>query len=283
MTSTQSFTRTFGPTVAGRFYPDDPQRLRAMVQSYLNDADASIAIPGRVVAIIAPHAGYVYSGSTAGVAYAAADRETHTVVILSPSHHGRRGYACTLDADAYRTPLGPVPIATEIVRRLVEGGDLVKVDEALFGPEHAADVHVPFVQLAFPKANLIPIIVPMLPRDRLEALGKLLHDLIGNDPQALIVASSDLSHFYPYDQARSIDETIVAEIIEKDLSSVMDKHDERRGPCGVAPIVVAMAYLGRFGDGGRVTKLRVVNSGDSHPGSKDRVVGYGALALTVPR
>lgn len=278
--------RVFGPTVAGRFYPDDPKRLRASVESYLEQGKKNASIPPdhRLVALVAPHAGYVYSGSVAGVAYAAAKHATvRSVVVLSPSHHGRRPHACTLDADAYGTPLGTMPIALSVVRALTSrGSDLVKVDESLFGPEHALDVHVPFLQVAFPEASLVPIIVPMMSRERLEGLGKLLHEVIGQDPTTLVVASSDLSHFYDYEQARLIDDAIVGELEREDVEAVLGKHDERRGPCGVAPIVAALSYLGGFGERGSVKRLQLLNSGDEHPEGRDRVVGYAALALTVP-
>lgn len=278
--------RVFGPTVAGRFYPDDPKRLRASVESYLEQGKKNASIPPdrRLVALVAPHAGYVYSGPVAGVAYAASKNATvRNVVVLSPSHHGRRPHACTLDADAYGTPLGEMTIALSIVRSLTaRGPDLVKVDESIFVPEHALDVHVPFLQVAFPEAKLVPIIVPMMSRDRLEALGKLLHEVIGQDPTALVVASSDLSHFYDHEQARLIDNAIVGELERKDVGAVLAKHDERRGPCGVAPIVATLSYLERFGDGGLVKRMQVLNSGDVHPDGRDRVVGYAALSLTVP-
>jgi len=277
----------FGPTVAGRFYPGAPGQLRSAVASYLADGakqPRAFDDSRRLVAIVAPHAGYVFSGPIAGMAYAAATKsEVRTVVVLAPSHHGRRPYACLLDADAYRTPLGQVAIAKDLVAKLDKaGGDLAQVDDALFQAEHAADVQIPFIQLAFPQAKVVPIIVPSLPLARLEALGKLLYESVGSDPHTLVVASSDLSHFYKYEEARSIDEAIVSELERKDLASVFAKHDTRRGPCGVAPIAVTLFYLAKFGDGGEVKRLQVLNSGDTQPDNRDRVVGYAAMAMTVP-
>lgn len=281
---THSPTTTFGPTVAGRFYPQNPRELRSSVESFLAEGKSSPALgpARRIVALVAPHAGYVYSGSIAGMAYAAAQPQSvRTVVVLSPSHHGRRPFVCTLSADAYDTPLGTVPIAKSIVDALVAKGDLVQYDDALFRPEHALDVHVPFVKVAFPGAQLVPLIVPMMPRDRLEGLGKLLFQVIGHDPHALLIASSDLSHFYPYDEARTIDEAIVSELERNDIETVFLKHDERRGPCGIAPIMTAWAYARNFGSTGLVHRLSVKNSGDVYREGRDRVVGYAALALSV--
>ncbi|MFW5741121.1 MAG: AmmeMemoRadiSam system protein B, partial [Myxococcota bacterium] len=265
--SSPSYNDVFGPTVAGRFYPDDPARLRTAVETYLA-AGTQQPLPfddsRRIVALVAPHAGYVYSGPVAGVAYASAPKDVHTVVLLSPSHHGRRSHACLLDADAYRTPLGEMPIAKDVVRKLDENGkDLTDVDERLFEPEHAADVHVPFIQVAFPKARLVPVIVPMMPRARLEQFGKVLHDVVGSDLGTLVIASSDLSHFYDYDRAKDIDEAIVSELEKGDVETVLSKHEARRGPCGAAPIVSTLSYLDQFGEGGQVKRLQVLNSGDT--------------------
>jgi AmmeMemoRadiSam system protein B len=282
---TLSQANVFGPTVAGRFYTDDPGALRESVESFLSAGAKAPPIEAsrRIVALVAPHAGYVYSGPIAGVAYAAArTRPVRTVVVLSPSHHGRRPHVCALVADAYRTPLGQVPIARSVVEALLAQGDLVREDESMFRPEHALDVQVPFIQVAFPTARIVPLIVPMMPRERLVLLGKRLHDAVGADPGTLVVASSDLSHFYDYDEARTIDDAIVSELERKDLTTVFDKHDVRRGPCGIAPIIATWSYVEQFGGPGIVHRLSVLSSGDTRPEGRDRVVGYAALALSVP-
>lgn len=285
--STHSFDDVFGPTVAGRFYPEDPTRLRKAVETYLaagTKKPRPIDASRRVVALIAPHAGYVFSGPVAGIAYASASKDVRTVVLLSPSHHARRPHACLLGADAYRTPLGEVPIDRETVAKLDDQGkDLTGVEEAIFDSEHALDVHVPFVQVAFPQARLVPVIVPMMPRARLEALGAMLHEIVGSDPHALVVASSDLSHFYDYDEAREIDNAIVGEIEKSEVEKVLAGRDSRKGPCGAAPIVATLAYLSAFGKGAKVDRLQVLNSGDTRPSNRDRVVGYAAMVMTVPK
>ena len=292
---TSSPQKIFGPTVAGRFYTDDPNELRALVDSYLSKGANAPAIPAipenrRIIALVSPHAGYVYSGGVAGVAFASIRaeraRSMRTAVVLSPSHHGRRQYACALPADVYRTPVGQVHVARSIQDALISKGDLVREDEAMFRPEHAIDVQIPFVQLAFPAAQIVPLIVPMMPVERLALLGRMLYEVVGSDPNAILVASSDLSHYFAYDDARTIDNAIVSELERNDTAAVFAKHDERRGPCGVAPIVATWSYLRLFGEAPNgvptVHRLSVLNSGDSHPQSRDRVVGYGALAISVP-
>ncbi|PIE06251.1 MAG: AmmeMemoRadiSam system protein B [Sorangium cellulosum] len=286
--SATTIARAFGPTVAGRFYPDDPQRLEEMVEGYISSGHANAASADsdrRKIAIVAPHAGYVHSGSTAGVAYAAVSKlDIKTVVILSPSHHGRRNYACLLGADAYRTPLGLVAIAQDLVQALTKANaNLLKVEEDLFQPEHAADVHIPFVQKTFPQARVVPIIVPMMPLKRLEQVGEVLHRVLAKNRQALVVISSDLSHFFEYEKAKGMDAAMVEEIERMDAIALVEKHDMRRGPCGLAPIVVSLAFLKGFGEGGKVTRLQVHNSGDVPGGDKEHVVGYPALVFSVPK
>lgn len=277
--------RTFGPTVAGRFYTDNPLDLRGEVKEFIEGNETS-TLPWqndqRLVAIIAPHAGYVYSGKVAGDAYRVVNKDIRRVAVLSPSHHAVRPYACTLDATSYKTPLTTTMIDRQTISRIRKAsGGLLEIDEQVFRPEHAIDVQIPFVQLAMPHAMLIPIIVPMLPKEKLAQLGKVLFQTIGSDPQAMVVVSSDLSHFFPYATAQQIDESIVKEIMAKDLDTLLANHDKRKGPCGIAPIAVALSYLNEFTDKTEIHRLQVKNSGDVAQGDRKGVVGYAALALTV--
>lgn len=278
---------TFGPTVAGGFYPAEPSVLDSMVHSFLSDGSeaARMVDPSRrVVAIISPHAGYVYSGSVAGFAFGAiAGPESRTVVVLGPSHHGHADMACALDADAYRTPIGDVPIAKEAVQALLrDGAGLLAVRPQIFRPEHSVDVQIPFLKVALPNARVVPIIVPHMQESRLAALADLLFKTFSQDENVLVVASSDLSHFFAYETAKKLDNEIMASIERGETSSLLEHHDERAGPCGVAPVVVALEYLRRFGPDGRAIRLKYQNSGDTH-GDRGRVVGYGSLALTIPK
>ncbi len=278
-------TSTFGPTVAGHFYPAEQATLAAMVAKDLANAvqpEEPIASGRRVVGVIAPHAGYIYSGNVAGFAYGAiATSEPRTLVLLGPSHHSHTDRACTLAAETYRTPIGDVQIATDAVRRLLDAApNLIKVQASIFAPEHSLDVQFPFICKALPQARVVPIIVPHLPESRLIALAQALQTAFAKDPSALVVVSSDLSHFFPYDNALAIDSAIIHEIQSFDTSSLYEQHDDRSGPCGVAPIIVALHYLKSFSENAQVHRLKYMNSGDAH-GGRDRVVGYAALAMST--
>jgi hypothetical protein len=235
------------------------------------------------VGLIAPHAGYVYSGPIAGTAYATvASSDVRTVIVMSPSHHAHRSKASTLLADVYRTPIGDVPIATDAVRGMLAAApEVVAEDPEVFLPEHALDVQIPFVKVALPNARLIPLIVPLMAPERLAKLASLLFGMFKDDPHALVIASSDLSHFFDYETARKIDGEITAEVEQGDVEALIAKHDDRRGPCGAAPIAVALEYLQRLQPPGRAVVLDVRSSGDTQEGNRDRVVGYAAVALVT--
>jgi AmmeMemoRadiSam system protein B len=202
------------------------------------------------------------------------------IVVLGPSHHARRSYACTLQADDYRTPLGTVPLDGESVQRMSAAAHgLLRVDRSVFQREHSVDVQVPFIQEAAPDAKLVPIVVPWLPRERLRALAEVLYQRFSGMPDVLIVASSDLSPFFPDQQAKQLDGDILDELRSRDVNALLAAHDKRRGPCGLAPIVVLLDYIAHMKDV-RVTRLDVATSADAVPSTAGRVVGYAAVAMT---
>ena len=276
----------FGPTAAGSFYPASRATLDKMVHEFMaGGAQAAKMIPTdqRVLAIVSPHAGYVYSGQVAGWAFNALDRANiRTAIVMGPNHRVHADLACTIEADAYRTPLGDVPIATELVQQLLrEGSSLLEVRPRVLEPEHSLDVQMPFVKMALPDARVVPIVVPYMPREQFRKLAELLFKVVQRDATTVLIASSDLSHFFGYETARQLDDAIMREVERRDVDALLAQHDERSGPCGVAPIAVALDTMGHF-TGGKVIRLRYQNSGDT-AGDRGRVVGYGAMALTVPR
>lgn len=275
---------SFGPTVAGRFYPSDPAELRSMLQRFLQTKPSTPAGAQRLFGLIVPHAGYVYSGAVAGRgwAWAAAEPGIRTVIVLGPSHHRSRDTASTIDRDVYHTPIGDVPIALDVVGKLTgDPARLVRIDSDVLAPEHSVDVQVPFIRAALPSAKLVPIVVPWMPPEQLEALGALLFRATPHDGSALIVASSDLSHFFDAATAESIDSQIEREIVAKSVDALLANHEQRRGPCGVAPIAVLIAYSKLLGREVTVTPLERTSSGNTPEGDKTRVVGYLAASFST--
>jgi MEMO1 family protein len=268
--------------VAGAFYPKDSAELRTMVDAFLARANEP-APAGQIVALIAPHAGYPFSGGVAAHSYALLkNRATHRVVVIAPSHYEAFRFASVYDGDAYVTPLGRIPVDKEFARKLARASAEVKLSDrghvpSPQGSEHALEVQLPFLQRTLGDFQLVPIIMGEQSYEASRALGVALAELVrGTD--TLIVASSDLSHYHPYDQAATLDGKTLNAIAEWDYLTLSDNFATRTWEaCGGAPIVAAMIAAERLG----ATQAKVIkyaNSGDV-TGDRARVVGYGAVAL----
>ncbi|MDX1655613.1 MAG: AmmeMemoRadiSam system protein B [Candidatus Competibacteraceae bacterium] len=255
------------PAVAGMFYPDDPRQLHDQIQTLLT-AVAPVKAPVPK-AVIAPHAGYVYSGPVAASVYArlAPARDTiRRVVLLGPAHRvGFRGLAVS-GMQAFATPLGEVPIDRKAVESLLGLAEVGFLEQA-HAFEHSLEVHLPFLQEVLGEFQLVPLVVGEAAP---ETVGRVLETLWGG-PETLIVISSDLSHYHDYDTARQLDSTTSRAILELDFGSI--GYDNA---CGRNPIGGLLWLAKRRGLSGELVDLR--NSGDT-AGPRDHVVGYGAYAF----
>jgi len=268
--------------VAGAFYPADPKELAAMVDGFI--AHASVpAQKGEVVALVAPHAGYPFSGGVAGHSYAMIKgRPTHRVVVIAPSHFEAFSFTSVYDGDAYVTPLGKVFVDKEFARKLVSLSPEIRLSSqghvpTPAGGEHALEDQLPFLQRALGDFQLVPIVMGEQSYPASRALGVALAELVrGTD--TLIVASSDLSHYHPYDEAVTIDGKTVNAIAEWDYLTLSDNFANRTWEaCGGAPIVAAMIAAERLG-ATHAQVIKYANSGDV-TGDHSRVVGYSAVAF----
>ena len=255
------------PAVAGSFYPADAATLENTVQDLLRAADAP-ATADWPKALIAPHAGYVYSGPVAASAYARlapARGKVSRVVLLGPAHRVYvRGLALP-GADAFATPLGDITLDRQALGRLAALPQ-VSTLPAAHTLEHALEVQLPFLQAALGEFALVPVVVGAArPEEVAQAL-----DLLWGGEETLVVVSSDLSHYLDYDEAQRIDRATAQSILE--LSA--DLHPEQA--CGSAPLNGLLLAAKRRGLAPQLLDLR--NSADT-AGDPDRVVGYGAFAL----
>jgi hypothetical protein len=256
------------PAVAGMFYPAEPEDLSAMVKTMLRHAK----VPETDIspkALIAPHAGYIYSGPTAGYAYALLGRDRDAIrriVLLGPVHRVPvRGLALP-DADAFTTPLGTVPLDKDGMQSIADLPQVV-TSKAAHAMEHSLEVHIPFLQETLDDFTLIPLAVgDATPEEVAEVLDRLW----GGD-ETRIVISSDLSHYLPYDMAKRVDEQTARAIL--DLRWPI-RHEQA---CGATPINGLLASTKGHGLEAHLLDLR--NSGDT-AGDKSQVVGYGAFAFT---
>ncbi len=254
------------PAVAGTFYPDDPAELRAAVDGYLDAAQGGGETPK---ALIAPHAGYIYSGPIAGAAYAGvrahADR-IERVLLIGPAHRvPLRGLASS-GAGAFSTPLGDVPVDREAVDALLTLPQVTEMEQA-HAREHSLEVHLPFLQRALGHFSLVPLVAGDASADE---VAEVLEMLWGG-AETLIVISSDLSHYRDYDTARRLDAATTGAIEALDPAGL-----SRESACGRVPIRGLL--LAARSHGLRAHTLDLRSSGDT-AGPRDQVVGYGAYAF----
>ena len=267
--------------VAGSFYPDDPGVLAGMVDRFLREA-GDVEVPGSLVGIMAPHAGLRYSGPVAGYAYRVAKRGDYdTIVILAPSHHLSFPGVSALRKDRYRTPLGDVKIARELVDGLIARHALISFVEGAYAKEHSLEVQLPFIQRCGFEAPVVPLVMGRSDlRTARELAGILNQEFAGRS--VLFIASSDMAHFHPYKASNRIDRFTLELIQGMDPASLYGKARGRGEAelCGLGPVLTLME-LTKLRGKGTFTLLRHANSGDT-AGDRNRVVGYGAGAFSIP-
>jgi len=286
-----SFTRSEKPgegirraAVAGAFYPADPAELSSVIQGFFDQVRYKPA-DGRIIGLVAPHAGYIYSGPVAAYAYRQlTGHQVKRVVIISPSHIIAFDGASVYDGDAYETPLGIVPVDKEFCRLLAEKSDLLELSATGHETvqagrmEHALEVQLPFLQKVLGSFSLVPIVMGDQSYEVCRALGNALADLI-DDQNTIIVASSDLSHYHPYEEAVALDKKVTTAISEWDYYNLCRNLNSRLWEaCGGGPITATMIASEKLGaDESEI--LRYANSGDVPAGDRSRVVGYSAAVF----
>lgn len=266
-------TPTIRPSaVAGQFYPDDADRLQADVRSYLNAADApeDCLDPPFVKAIIAPHAGYSYSGPIAASAYirlACSDIPAKRFVLVGPAHYVPvRGLGIS-GASAFESPFGRVPV-DEAARETILSLPFATVADTAHGPEHCLEVQLPFLQELFLDFTIVPLLTGAM--TTADQVAEALEDLWAG-PETRFIVSSDLSHFYDQATARVLDGQTAEAIVALRPEDLRDD-----SACGRVAIAGLLLAARRRGMSAQLIDLR--NSGDTG-GPRDRVVGYGAFTF----
>jgi MEMO1 family protein len=262
--------------VAGRWYPGTADGLAAAVDGYVAAADCTV--DGRLTAIVAPHAGIMYSGPVAAYAYRLlAGRSFDVAVLVGPSHFEAFEGVALCPVDAFETPFGPIPVDAGVVETLLALGSLVQTNEAAHAREHSLEMQLPFVARIAPG---LPI-VPLLMGRQTSATARGLADLLGaalENRRALLVASTDLSHYHPAPEAAALDQVVIDHLTDFDpdgLQTALDRRPEHA--CGGGPLVAVMRAARALGaEDARM--LHYADSGDVS-GDKASVVGYLAAAF----
>ena len=286
-------------SVAGAFYPADPTALTSMMDEMISRASVP-AIDGQIVAVVAPHAGYPYSGPVAAYTYAPLKgRKYARVVVIAPSHYEAFDFTSVFDGDGYVTPLGTVMVDKAFARELANTNSSIRLSErghkaTRQGAEHAIEVQLPWLQHMLGSFMLVPVIMGNQSYESSRALGVALAKLIQAErtrnhasphqdfSDTLIVASSDLSHYHPYEEAQVIDHKTLNALQAWDYLSMSQNFEMRVWEaCGGAPIVAAMIAAEHAG-ANRAQVLDYANSGDV-TGDHSRVVGYSAEIFVKPQ
>ncbi len=251
--------------VAGSFYPDDPDTLSRNIDAMLFEVDES-AHTKSPKALIAPHAGYIYSGPTAAAGYSLLEPDRISrVVLLGPTHRVLLSGLAVPDIDVFETPLGKVPLDRDAIRQIIDL-DQVHIDNESHAYEHSLEVHLPFLQKQLNNFKLVPLAVGQA---RPEHISEVL-DILWGGKETVIIISSDLSHFHPYESARRMDLETVETIIKK---SRPVSHEQA---CGATPINGLLAAMVKHPLIPKLIDFR--NSGDT-AGPRDQVVGYASIAF----
>ena len=278
------------PAVAGQFYTDDPTRLAAEVKAFI-EAAGTPDISGDLIALIAPHAGYTYSGAVAGYSYAPLQgRSYNTVILVGPSHRGIPLAGAALSSrEFWETPLGRVPVNREMTDRLLAANTNIKLSDLAHRQEHSLETQLPFLQTVLKDFSIVPIVLSDFGRHNTLPLGEAIASVA--DEKTFIIASTDLSHYPVAASASEVDHIILDAIATFDVDKVYatDAAQLARGIenlhctcCGLGAVVAVM-HAAKLLGATEAKVLHYANSADVDPRSADRCVGYGSVILTGTR
>ncbi len=279
------------PTVAGEFYPEDKIQLSALIDNFLEKTSLP-EVKGEVIALIVPHAGYQFSGEVAAHAFKTLEGEqVDTVIIVGNSHHERFDGVSVFPKGVYKTPLGEVEIDSDLAQRIIQESDRIFFRESAHQLEHSIEVKIPFLQKTLKHFKIIPILFGNSQKDDWKILGDaILKHIKGKN--VILIASSDLSHYPPYEVAKYADKKTIDAILTGDIEhfeKTIQELQQENLPnavtfaCGSDAIKTVM-YVARQLGASEIKLLKYANSGDS-TGDKNRVVvvGYSAIGFFAER
>ncbi len=271
------------PVVAGTWYPGTASELSKQVEDYLSRVPARNA-KDRIAAIIAPHAGYIYSGQVAAYSFKSIQgQKFDSVIVIGPSHYVSFPGVATYDCAGFRTPLGVIALDNELIAALMKHEPRIKDLPDVFMREHSLEAELPFLQVAMPGFKLVPLVMGDSDIATCRWLAEAIVECT-KGKSALIVASSDLSHYHSYDVAVEMDRLLLQKIGALDTEGAAQCLENRKcEACGKGPIITAMLAAAKLG-ADRCDILHYENSGDvtGEKMSPRGVVGYGAACFSIP-
>jgi AmmeMemoRadiSam system protein B len=263
--------------IAGAWYPSDPTLLKRELAGYLDRADPP-ALEGELVGLVAPHAGYMYSGGVAAWSYKLLSKDMFDrVLIMAPSHSAAFTGASVSAAEGFRTPLGVVPLDHELIDAFRKYTDLIQYNPPAEAGEHSLEIQLPFLQVVLGGFRLTPLLMGTRSPEFCLRLSEAIAHICGGK-RILMIASSDLSHYYPAETARRLDGVCLKLLEAFDAQGLAAEVENRRTEaCGAGPIITAM-HAGKKLGADRCKVLHYAHSGDVS-GDNSRVVGYAAAAI----
>ena len=267
------------PVWASQFYDENKTALSSQIDGFLAAAKLEPVPPGQIQALIVPHAGYVYSGKTAAFAYKLVQgADIETVVILGPSHRLAFDGCSIYPEGGFETPLGIADIDKPAAQAIAKASGFGFIPEA-HAEEHSLEVQVPFIQKVLPKAKIVPIVMGLPAETTIRTLAGALTKVL-KDKRALVIASTDMSHFLKKDEANALDKSTIDLVQNQKITTLMRKVERGENIlCGGAAVVTALLYAQKMGE----AKVAVLKYADSGPagGPDAGVVGYFAAAVTT--
>jgi AmmeMemoRadiSam system protein B len=262
------------PAVSGMFYPDNPTKLRKDISTYLRDAVVH-DLEEEVVGMISPHAGYMYSGKVAAYGFKMiAKKHYDTVILIGPSHKVYFEGVALWDRGSFETPLGRIDIDEDIVQEIMNIDGIIKPNIDTHKGEHSLEVQLPFLQSVLEVFKIVPLVMGIQTSSACSKLVESMSQVLQTSKKKfLIVGSTDLSHYYPYAEAKKLDDVIVRHLDTFNIPGMIeDIETGKTEACGAGPIIATMMLSEKLGaDHGKV--LKYANSGDVS-GDKSGVVGY---------
>lgn len=266
-----------GPNVAGGFYPADPQELSQMIDGFL--AAARFEEIANIIALISPHAGYQYSGPVAAFGYKAIKGKNYkTVILLAPSHYVGFSGIAVWKKGKFRTPLGDIPVDAQMAEQLIAQSPNASFKPEVFFREHSLETQLPFLQKSLISFQIVPVIMGQPSLNDCREFANTLVKVIGNRDDVLVVASTDLSHFHPFNEAAAIDQQTLNYLNNFDAEGLWNsssRADLRM--CGLVPVVTALLYAQGRG-ASNIKILKYANSGEV-TGDLVSVVGYASAVI----
>jgi|SRR5579872_2438351 len=266
------------PAVSGRFYPSDPAQLKQQIDSYLDHGNQKSKI--RAQACVVPHAGYKYSGHVAGAVYSRIEIPSR-VILVGPRHFPRGASFAILSDGAWKTPLGLAPIDHSLAEKIKRACPLLREDSVAHESEHSLEVQLPFLQRLAPSFTFVPIVIGSSQYADLEALGIAIAQVIGAEPEPiLVVASSDMNHYEAEDVTRIKDRKAIDRILALDPRGLFDTvRNEDISMCGYGAAVAMLTAVRNIGTA-HAELVRYATSGEI-TGDFQEVVGYAGVTVLL--